>query len=286
MSPTRVVVDDLGAEVAVPARPERIVSLVPSLSEVLWWWHLADRIVGVTQYCVAPPRAFTSARRLRGTKNAHVDGTIELEPDLVVANEEENREGDVRRLRDAGVAVYVTRVRTVEDAAISLARLGDAVGVGKAGEQLAASLRRATDVAAGGGPRLRAVCPIWRDGPAKGDDETWWVVGRDTYAADLLAVCGFDVVPDPGEAGESRYPRFPLGELAVAEPEAVLLPDEPYAFSHDDAAVFGDWPAAVRHLDGTALVWWGPRTPDAIGDLDRLRRSIARRARRREARGR
>jgi len=285
----RTVIDDLGTSVTLPQHPERIVSLVPSLSEVLWWWHLADRIVGVTEYCIAPPRAFDGAQRLRGTKNADVGAIIDLAPDLVVANEEENREVDVHRLRDAGVAVYVTKVRTLQDAATSLGRLGEAVGVGGAGEGLAATLRRAHDRAGQQGPRLRVVCPIWRDGPGKADDETWWVIGRDTYAADLLAVAGFDVVPAPdpedlADGGESRYPRFTLRELAEAEPEVVLLPDEPYAFSRKDAAEFRDWSAAVRHLDGTALVWWGPRTPDAIGDLDRLRRSIARRADRRRRR--
>lgn len=285
----RTVVDDLGTSVTLPRDPQRLVSLVPSLSEVLWWWHLADRIVGVTEYCIAPPRAFEGAQRLRGTKNADVSTIIDLAPDLVVANEEENREVDVHRLRDAGVAVYVTKVRTLQGAATSLSRLGEAVGVGGAGEGLAAALRRAHDRAGQQGPRLQVVCPIWRDGAAKGDDETWWVIGRDTYAADLLAVAGFDVVPasvpqDPADAGESRYPRFTLRELAEADPDVVLLPDEPYAFTRRDAAEFGDWPAAVRHLDGTALVWWGPRTPDAIGDLDRLRRSIARRAARRRRR--
>lgn len=281
----RIVVDDLGASVEVPQRPERLVSLVPNLSEVLWWWHLADRVVGVTDYCVAPPRAFAGARRLRGTKNADVTGVIELAPDLVIASEEENRPIDVQRLRDAGIAVYVTKVRTVGDAAASLARLGEAVGVGEAGTRLAGTLRRAMDREGDRQPRLRTVCPIWRDGP--GEDETWWVLGRDTYAADLLAVCGLDVVPAPDDEGPVRYPRFPLDELAAAQPDVVLLPDEPYPFGPEDAEVFAGWPAAVRYLDGTALIWWGPRTPDAIGDLLRLRHTIVRRRRKgRAGRGR
>ncbi len=281
MTPPRPVVDDLGTTVTVPHRPARLVSLVPNLSEVLWWWHLADRLVGVTEYCVAPPRAFDHAHRVRGTKNPDVGAIVDLAPDLVVANEEENRELDVQRLRAAGVAVYVTRVRGVHDAADSLERLGAALGLGTAGERLAATIRRAANGVGGRGPRLSAVCPIWRDGPAKGDDETWWVLGRDTFAADLLATCGFDVVPALAGPEEDRYPRYPLTALAEADPGAVLLPDEPYAFTAMDAEVFAHWRASVRHLDGTALVWWGPRTPAALGDLDRLRRSIARRLRRR-----
>ncbi len=282
MSAVTSVHDDLGSDVEVPADPDRLVSLVPNLSEVLWWWQRADRLVGVTEYCVAPPRAFDGARRLRGTKNVDVAAIIDLQPDLVVANEEENRPADVERLREAGLEVYVTRVRTVKDAAASLMALGEAVGAAKPGEQLAASLFRAMEGAGHRGPRLRAVCPIWRDGAHRGEDETWWVLGRDTYAADLLAVCGFDVVPGPSEPGEQRYPRFGLEQLEAADPDVVLLPDEPYLFTRDDAKVFARWRATTRHLDGTALVWWGPRTPNAIGDLDRLRRSLLRSRRSRE----
>lgn len=275
---SRTVVDDLGEAVTVRGVP-RIVSLVPNLSEVLWWWRLAGSVVGVTDYCVAPPRAFAGATRIRGTKNPDVRAIVDLAPDLVVANEEENRALDVRRLREAGVTVYVTRVRGVIDAARSFVGLGEVVGEPAAGTQLAAALRRAAASAAPDGPPLEAICPIWRDGAEKGEDETWWVVGRDTFAADLLATAGFRVrTPDDGDAaGSVRYPRAPLPTLAELDPDVVLLPDEPYAFQAEDVEVFATWRAAVRTLDGTALTWWGPRTPTAIGDLHRLRRQVARR---------
>lgn len=281
---TRTVTDDLGTGVRVPDDPARLVSLVPNVSEVLWWWHRADRIVAVTDYCVAPPRAFDHAARIRGTKNPDVAAIIDLAPDLVIANEEENRPLDVERLRDAGAPVYVTKVRTVADAARSLEQLGEAVGAAAPATQLAAALHRALDGAARRGARRRVVCPIWRDGAGKGADETWWVLGRDTFAADLLRVAGFDVAPRPEDLGaptpeEDRYPRYHLDDLAAVDPDAVLLPDEPYRFTRQDAEVFADWRAVVRHLDGTALVWWGPRTPSAIADLDRLRRSLQRRCR-------
>ena len=274
----RTVVDDLGESLTLPGTPQRVVSLVPNLSEVLWWWRLAGSVVAITDYCIAPPRAFPAAARIRGTKNPDVRAIIELATDLVVANEEENRELDVRRLRDAGVAVYVTRVRGVQDAARSFVGLGEVVGQPAAGVELAAALRRAAAAVASDRPRLDAVCPIWRDGAHKGDDETWWVVGPDTFAADLLATAGFDVRTAADDAAEApvRYPRAHLSSLGALDPDAVLLPDEPYAFQPEDIEVFASWRAAVRTLDGTALTWWGPRTPTAIGDLHRLRRQIAR----------
>lgn len=277
MPSLHTVTDDLGATVEVPERPQRLVSLVPSLSEVLWWWHLTDAVVGVTDWCVAPPRAFDAARRVRGTKNPDVAAIIDLRPDVVVANEEENRELDVRRLREAGIAVYVTRVRTVVDAAESLAGLGAALGVARAGEGTAQAIRRSLDQLRPPERPLRAFCAVWRDGVPEGaaaTDETWWALGRDTYGGDLLRRCGFEVVPeDPA----GRYPRHRLGEIADWDPDVVLLPDEPYAFGTSDRETFATWRTRTRLLDGTALSWWGPRTPHAIGDFSRLARQLTRR---------
>jgi ABC-type hemin transport system substrate-binding protein len=264
VSPT--LVDDLAHPVPLSGRPERIVSLVPSLSETLWWWRLADRVVGVTDWCTAPPHGFPHAARVRGTKNPDTVGIVELRPDLVVANEEENRELDVQRLREAGVPVYVTKVRSVPEAASSLAALAAALGVEAAGAGLAQDLHLAlarlpSDVAA-----LRTFCPVWRD--------PWIAVGTDTFAADMLARAGFRVVPD-----HVRYPTVDLAD--VADVDAVLLPDEPYAFTDLDRAAFASWSARVRLIDGTALTWWGPRTPSALSSLSRLAAHLRRRGRRR-----
>lgn len=258
MSPLRV--DDLGAPVTVPDEPGRIVSLVPNLSEVLATWGLADRVVGVTDWCVAPARAFRRAVRVRGTKNPDVAGIRRLAPDIVLANEEENRELDVRRLRESGLAVYVTRVRTVAGAADTLRRLGDVLAAPRAADALAHDLRA---VAAGGGQGpVPTLCPIWRD--------PWMVVGRDTFAGDLLARAGAEVWHPPDDA---RYPRIELEEARAAGVRLVLLPDEPYPFGASDRDAFDGWRARVRLIDGAALTWWGPRTLPAHR---RLRRHVAR----------
>jgi ABC-type Fe3+-hydroxamate transport system substrate-binding protein len=263
--PSRRVVDDLGAEVEVPERPRRLVSLVPSLSETLWWWGLADRLVGVTDWCEMPPHAFDHASRVRGTKNPDLEAVRGLEPDLVVANEEENRELDVHRLRESGVSVYVTRVRTVADAAEALQRLGATVGVPEPGRQLAATLRRAL-ASAGTGRPVRTVCAVWRD--------PWVWVGSDTFSGSLLAAAGARLWHP---AHDARYPTVELDEVRRAVPELVLLPDEPYRFGEADRVAFAGWPARVRRVDGAALTWWGPRTPTALADLTRLVRTVRRR---------
>lgn len=262
------ITDELGHPVVLRDVPRRIVSLVPSLSETLWWLGVADRLVGVTDWCVAPPHGYPGATRVRGTKNPDVAAVVGLAPDLVVANEEENRRVDVERLRHAGVPVYVTAPRTVPDAARTLAAIGRLVGEEKAGDGLAQEVERALDqLASPGRPTpLRTFCPIWRD--------PWMATGPDTYAADLLAWAGFELVPSDRV---DRYPRVALPEVEQLDPDVVLLPDEPYVFGEHDREPFRDWRARVRRVDGTLLTWYGPRTPYALAEFGRLGRSLRRR---------
>lgn len=271
MSPTpkplvRLPVDDLGQPVRVVGPPQRIVSLVPNLSEALWFWGVAPRLVGVTDWCVSPPDAFDHCVRVRGTKNPDIEAIAALEPDLVVVNTDENREVDVERLRARGLAVYVTAVADAPSAAASLARLGRAVHAqGPAqhtADQLLTALSQHRPRHEGVLPRVAV--PIWRD--------PWMTIGHDTVVGELLVELGFALVP-PSE----RYPRVELADLDDAD--LVLLPDEPYAFGPDDrtellARVPG---RAVRLCDGQALTWWGPRTPAMIRELAELRRHLVRR---------
>lgn len=260
------IVDDLGDVVELAEPPRRLVSLVPNLSELLVDWGLGDAVVGVTEYCVEPADGFTDALRVRGTKNPDTAAIIGLAPDLVVANEEENRRLDVERLRAAAVPVYVTRVRTVADVASSVESLGVALGRGDAGVALRRDILRAVDEARSVADRLGLTgeCAIWRNKDRDGVDETWWLVGGASYAGDLLTLCGFaPVVRGPTE----RYPRMSLGELIEGEPDVVFLPDEPYVFSAEDAHAFSGSPVRTCHVDGTTLFWWGCRTPGAVSWL-------------------
>ncbi len=260
--------DDLGHEVPGTGEVERVVSLVPNVSELLWSWGLADRLVGVTEWCVLPPDGFPGARRVRGTKNPDLSAIVALSPDLVVANEEENRRRDVERLREAGLAVHVTRVRTLDALPETLQRLARVLGVPDVAERLVRELR-STRTAAAQPRRLRAaVCAIWRDDPARGgDEEGWWLLGRDTFGAGLLERAGLTVRP---EDPDGRYPRCRFSALRRLEPEIVLLPDEPYAFGPDDVAELEQAGLPAVLVDGRDLWWWGARTPSALGRLAQL----------------
>jgi len=241
--------DDLGHRVSVPAEVASIVSLVPSLTEAVASCDLS-LLAGATKYCSHPPGL--AAERIGGTKNPDVRRIIELGPDVVLANEEENREPDLAALRAAGIAVWVTRVRDLPEALGSLERMITiACRLPRPGwldDAAQAWARRPP------GRRL-AVIPIWR--------RPWMVLGSDTFAGDLLARLGIANV----FAGHAeRYPRIDLGELRDSGADLAVLPDEPYLFTADDGPeAFPGIPAAL--VSGRHLTWYGPSLADAPGVL-------------------
>ena len=243
--------DDLGAEVRLEAPARRVVSLVPSLTEALAV-SAPDRLVGATDWCTHP--ADLDVARVRGTKNPDLAAIRALSPDLVVANMEENRELDVRRLRDAGLAVWVTRIETVGQALDSMERLfGEALDV-----SLPDWLDRARTLWDGPpSPRLSVAVPIWRD--------PWMVVGARTYTDDLLTRAGLvNVLADR----DGRYPTVTPDEIDRAGADVVLLPDEPYAFTADDGPEAFSTP--TRLVSGRLLTWYGPAMVEAHAVLANL----------------
>jgi len=259
----RHVVDARGTSVMLPDRVGRVVSLVPSLTEWLVVAGVGERLVGVTDWCVEPAEALEGLTRVRGTKNPDLAAIRALEPDLVVANGEENRRIDVQRLEAGGLATFVTMPTTVAGAVTGLRDLAAAVGDLPGAAAVDAELVAAVGDAYRNRParRPRYACPVWRD--------PWMWLGRRTYAADLLGLAGGEpVLEDPA----TRYPKLEPSELAARDPEVVLLPSEPYAFTTTDAEeVAATFPGArVELVDGRALTWYGPRIPAALAGFRAL----------------
>ncbi|WP_055553433.1 helical backbone metal receptor [Streptomyces sp. NBRC 110028] len=229
------------------ARVRGVVSLVPSLTESVAATE-PGLLTGVTDWCSHPPGL--RAERVGGTKNPDIARITALAPDLVLANEEENRAPDIAALRAAGLDVLVTEVRTLEQAFAELERvLVRGCGLPRPGWLDEAEAAWA-DVRPAGAP-LRAVVPVWR--------RPWMVLGRDTFAGDLLARLGVRHL----YAGHAeRYPRVPVDELTGCGAELVVLPDEPYRFTADDGPeAFPGLPAAL--VSGRHLTWYGPSLAEA-----------------------
>jgi ABC-type Fe3+-hydroxamate transport system substrate-binding protein len=198
-----------------------------------------------------------------------VGAILALRPDLVIANREENRRRDVERLREAGIPVWVTYPRSVREGAELLAALAHGLGAPRAGiagvvEPTLEALRRAEARQAQARPRV--FCAIWRD--------PWMSVGADTYAHDLITLCGGANVF--AHHGDRRYPRVSAAEVEAAAPEVVLLPDEPFRFGEADARELAALPVPaarsgrIHLIDGTLVSWYGPRIRRAIDTLGRL----------------
>ncbi|XVX18746.1 helical backbone metal receptor [Actinomycetota bacterium] len=244
-----MLLDDLGAQVPLAGPARRVVSLVPSITEAIAA-SCPERLVGATDWCTHP--ADLDVIRVRGTKNPDRAAIAALSPDLVIANQEENRELDVRRLREAGIAVWVTVIETVPQALDSLDRLFDEALVCR--PEWLTEARRLW-----GGPvppaRVRAAVPIWRD--------PWMVVGARNYTTDLLAHLGVrNVFGDNAD----RYPKTTVEEIEAASPDVVLLPDEPYVFTDADGPeAFARTP--TRLVSGRLLTWYGPAMVEAHAAL-------------------
>jgi ABC-type Fe3+-hydroxamate transport system substrate-binding protein len=241
-------VDDLGTDVDVPDTVRRVVSIVPSLTEAVAA-SAPGLLVGATDWCTHP--ADLDVARIRGTKNPDGDAIVALRPDLVVANREENRVPDLEALRGAGVAVYVTDIRTLDDtlhgAFGSLARMLAACRLDRPAwlDEAEAAWSAIPEPA----QRRRAVIPIWR--------KPWMAVGSDTFTGALLARLGVDnVLADDPE----RYPKF--DPAALPPHDLAVLPDEPYLFTADDGPeAFPGVPSAL--VSGRLLTWYGPSLTDA-----------------------
>ncbi|MCX4552117.1 helical backbone metal receptor [Streptomyces sp. NBC_01387] len=223
----------------------RVVSLVPSLTETVAV-SAPEVLAGATDWCSHP--ADLDVTRIGGTKNPDVRAIVRLRPDLVLANEEENRAVDLDALRASGLRVLVTEVRGLPQAFSELERVLAACGLGRPGWLDAA---RASWAGVVPYRRRTAIVPIWR--------RPWMVLGRDTFAGDLLARLGVHQVY--AEHPE-RYPRIALGELTASGADLVVLPDEPYRFTADDGPeAFPGLPSAL--VSGRHLTWYGPSLAEA-----------------------
>jgi ABC-type Fe3+-hydroxamate transport system substrate-binding protein len=233
--------------------PARIVSLVPSLTELVWWLGAGECLVGRTRFCTEPAGVIEAVPIMGGTKNPHVDRIVAAQPDLVVANKEENRREDVEALQQAGPNVLLTDPDTVDEALAMIAELGDILGRGERATELIADVRAAlAESSSSFEPRVFVA--VWKE-PLMG-------LGGNAYGHDLLERSGGVNVL----AGRPRYPEVTAEEIAALHPELILLPDEPYPFKQSDVDDFASI-APARVIDGKLLWWYGPRMPAGIRTL-------------------
>lgn len=239
--------------------PKRVVSLVPSLTELVYSLGCGGTLVGRTRFCTEPAGEVEAVPIIGGTKNPSVARIVAASPDLVIANKEENRQEDVEALRQAGLSVLVTDPNDVVGALEMISGVGTALGVSEEATRLVAEIEGSLADSSTPHQPLRIFVPIWYN--------PLMALGTGTYGSDLLARCGgVNVIQQP------RYPEITLDEVAALQPDLVLLPDEPFPFDLHHIPDF-ERVAPSQLIDGKLLWWYGPRMPAAIRELASLMRN-------------
>lgn len=256
-------------EIPVNEPPRRVVSLVPSMTESLFDLSLGHVVVGVTKFCTRPAEKLASLPRVGGTKDPDIPQIVDLRPDLVIMNQDENRKEDIDALEAAGIPVWVTFPKKVSDVFVMLWNVMYAF--------------EETSMV----PRIRLIEQAydWVLGVTKEHEDKpcrvfvpmsmnpLMTFNHDTYSHDVLAVCGgVNIFAD----AEERYPQVDMAAVAAAKPDVILLPSETFCFTEEHVAMFSelDVPAAqkkqIHLIEGPLLTWYGTRLAYALNDIPPL----------------
>jgi ABC-type Fe3+-hydroxamate transport system substrate-binding protein len=284
--------DAIGQHLKLAKAPTRVVSLVPSETVSVVDLVGLGRLVGRTDYCIEPEGAIEAVPTVGGTKGFDVRGVLDLEPDLVLANKEENSRPLVMALIEAGLQVHVSFPCSVDDSNRYLETLCRLLDVNPNDSPHLRRCREAVARAEAISPTepVPVFVPIWRD--------PWMTFDGRAYASDVLRLSGahnvfsgrprrYPLAADLGKGlawtdekvdqRDTRYPRVRLEEIVERGARAVLLPDEPYAFAEKDFDAFHEIDSSsslqLELIDGKDVFWYGTRVAVAIG---RLRACIAR----------
>jgi ABC-type Fe3+-hydroxamate transport system substrate-binding protein len=251
--------DQNGASVQLERLPRRIISLVPSQTELLADLGATGRLVGRTKFCIYPAGIKKSIPSVGGTKQISLETVKNLEPDLVLANKEENVREQVETIRSI-CPVWVSDVKTLDDALAMINAVGQLIGLELQAGRMIEQIRHGFGSLDGKGAGLSAAYLIWKN--------PLMTVGRDTFIHDMMSKCGFT-----NSWGDClRYPVIKPDELRRRQPDLLLLSSEPYPFNEKHAETFRRmFPEAfVRRVDGSFFSWYGSRllqAPDYFKSL-------------------
>ncbi|MGK7391481.1 MAG: helical backbone metal receptor [Candidatus Cyclobacteriaceae bacterium M2_1C_046] len=241
LKPTKHFIDQLDRKVEISSYPNRIISLVPSQTELLFDLGLHERIIGVTKFCVHPKDECRKKINIGGTKKLHIDKIKGLKPDLIIANKEENTKEDVEELAQQ-FPVWISDIATLEDAYIMMEQIGNITNTEKAADKLVNDIKKNFELLIPL-PPIKILYLIWHK-PLMG-------AGKGTFIDELLNRCGFINV-----VTEERYP-----EVQQYDPELVMLSSEPFPFKEKHIKsiqeIYPD--AKIELVDGELFSWYGSR---------------------------
>lgn len=251
----RSMTDQMGRTMRVPEPPQRIISLVPSQTELLYDLGLGERVVGITKFCVHPESWFKTKQRIGGTKKVDMDKIRALKPDLIIGNKEENDRKDIQAL-EKEFPVWMSDIRDLSDATKMIAAIGDLTGTKENANEILQGIAKAFGALQPLEEPRTVAYLIWQ--------EPFMVAGHGTFVNDMLLRCGLINVFDDGDA---RYPQITPQELAESDPDIILLSTEPYPFKEEHIMEINMiCPGTpVRIVDGELFSWYGSRLLQAPG---------------------
>ena len=255
--------DQTGRTILLESIPQRIISLVPSQTELLFDLGLDEQVIGITKFCVHPPEWFYTKTRAGGTKKLHIDTIHQLQPDLIIANKEENVKEQIEECAK-NYPVWVSDVNNLADAYEMIEQIGLMTGkIEKAGS-LIARIKTNFSQLPTNDSRLKAAYLIWND--------PYMTVGSDTFIHSMLEAAGFE----NAFKTQKRYPEITIEELQIADCQLLLLSSEPYPFKQKH---IDELQPLLPHIkivlvDGEMFSWYGSHLQYAPGYFKEFRMSI------------
>lgn len=248
-----------GFEAVLPAAPQRIISLVPSQTELLHYLGLDEGVAGITKFCIHPNTWFLRKTRIGGTKNPDIEKIKTMQPDLIIANKEENRKEDIEQLAEH-FPVYVSDISTLEEALQMIADTGQITGTSARAEELVTGIRNNFSLLQPVQPEINAAYLVWQ--------QPFMAAGGDTFINDMMQRCGLKNI----FGGTERYPETTLEQLKEKDCRLLLLSSEPFPFNEKHLAELNTALPGTKVLlaDGEMFSWYGSRlllSPGYFGNL-------------------
>lgn len=250
----------MGREIAIPFPPKRIISLVPSQTELLYDLGLNDEVVGITKFCIHPDEWFRNKRRVGGTKTVHINIVQELNPDLIIANKEENTKEQIDELA-AIYPVWISNIQTIDEGLHMIRAVGALTDRREQAAVLTDEIVQKFSALSASSILKRVAYFIWR--------KPWMCAGGDTFINNMISRMGWQNVL----ADKMRYPEIALEDLKDTGVELVLLSSEPYPFKETHIAeIKALLPGVdVMLVDGEMFSWYGSRMRYAADYLNSLK---------------
>ncbi len=257
----RIFTDNLGRQVIFNFPPQRIVSLVPSITELLFDLGLREKIIGITRFCVLPKNKTGQLTKVGGTKDFSVSKIVDLQPGLVIANKEENTKDLVLNLAER-VPVFVTDVYDFESALAMINVLGQITGFRRKAQQIIQEIQKAFANLPKQRKFQKAIYLIWKN--------PYMTVSEKTFINAMMNKASFENV---FASKKDNYPVVTTTEIQNSDAEVILLADEPYHFQKKHIAEFQNLlpDAKVYIVDGKSFTWYGSRMRQAAEYFSTLR---------------